>query len=189
MSKPKLVFAVILEPDFSKVESGEVDQYHVNVPALDFNELAQLLEKEVVSGDKVSVRCANDYLDIVTLQGAEPVLDQLSLYCKHTVGAASSKTSKFGTIDISDEWAEKIPVLDRASAPPPGILFFTVTGNSIVTVGVWMSVLHMCFGRHRSAKPDVENEPMNSALQAGFERFFGMPFRPVATVTNLGPVD
>lgn len=189
MSKPKLVFAVILEPDFSKVESGEVEQYHVDVPALDFNELAELLEKEVSSGDKVSVRCANDYLDIVTLQGAEPLLDQLSLYCKHTVGVASSKPRKLKAIDISDEWAEKFPVLARAEAPPPGILFFTVTGSSIVTVGVWMSVLHMCFGRHRSAQPDVENDPMKPSLKEGFERFFGMPFREVATVTNLGPVD
>lgn len=188
MSKPKLIFAVSLEPDFS-CEPGEAEPYRVNVPALDFNELAVLLEREVKSGDKVSVRCANDYLDIVTLHGAEGMLDQLSLYCKHTVGEACSKPGKSKAIEISALWAEKFPVQDRAEAAPPGILFFTVTGSSIVSLGVWITVLHNCFGRHRTAEPDVENQPMSPQLQAGFENFFGMPFRPVAVVTNLGPVE
>lgn len=189
MSKPKLIFAVSLEPDFTRVESGEIEPYRVNIPSLDFNELAELLERQVKSGDKVSVRCANDYLDIVTLHGAEGLLDQLSLYCKHTVGEACSKPAKSKTIDVSSLWADKFPVQDRSEASPPGILFFTVTGSSIVTVGVWMTVLHDCFGRHRSGNPDTENEPMDTSLKEGFERFFGMPFRPVGVVTNLGPIE
>lgn len=192
MSKQKLVFAIALEPDFTKVEAGEVEAYRINIPSLDFHELAELLERVVQSGDKVSVRCANDYLDIVTLQAALPVIDQLSLYCKHTVGEASSKPRKNKAIDVSTQWTEKFPVMDRTEAPPPGILFFTVTGSSIVTVGVWMSVLQMCFGLDRmkmlQGERDAKRNPMYPPLRAGFERFFYMPFRPEASLTNLGPV-
>jgi hypothetical protein len=192
MSKPKLVFAIALEPDFTKVDAGEVDPYYINIPSLDFNVLAELLEKEVKSGDKVDVRCANDYLDIVTLEAALPVINQLSQYCKHTVGESSSRPRKNKAIDVSSQWSEKFPVMDRSEAPPPGILFFTVTGSTIVTVGVWMHVLQLCFGTDRmkmlQGERDAPPSPMYPPLKAGFERFFGMPFRPEASLTNLGPV-
>lgn len=189
MSKTRLFFAVSLEPDFTKVDAGETEPYRVNVPALDFNELAELLEREVKSVDKISVRCANDYLDIVTLHGAESRLNEVTVYCKHTIAEACSKPHKGKAIDIRGLWSERLPVLDRSEAAPPGMLFFAVSGSSLVSLGVWMTALQMCFGRARFSNDEADNNPMHPPIKAGIEGFFGMPFKPIAYVFNLGPAE
>jgi hypothetical protein len=190
MTTPKLVIAIALEPDLSRVETGQVEAYRVNIPTLNFNELAQFLEQEVHSEDKVSVRFANDYIDIATLHLAHAMLEEISYFCAQSVGSDSAKLSRNNEIDIRDQWSEYMPVEDRAIAPPPGIVFFTVEGNSIPTVGIWLTVLYDAFGhdwRSESQKKPPKNTPMQPHVKQRLESFFGLPFLPTASVTNLGP--
>lgn len=190
MPKPKLVIAIALEPDLSRVDSGEVDPYRVNIPSLNFNELALFLEEEVQSGNKISIHFANDYLDIATLHLAHSSLEEISYFCTQSVGSPSAKRSKNKEIDIRDQWCEYLPVEDRAMAPPPGILFFTVEGSSMVTVGVWLTVLYDTFGhdwRSESQRKTPKNMPIQPHVRQKLESFFGLPFLPTTSVSNLGP--
>lgn len=191
MPNAELVVAIALEPDSSSVRAGEVAPIRINIPTLNFTKLAELLENEIISGDQISVRFANDYLDMLTLQNAFSVMDELTQYCQHTISLASYEDSDSKEIDIRNEWAAKFPLINRSEAPPPGILFFTVSGSSMAAVGVWMTILQMCFGRdtikYLEGHKDADENPMYPALKKGFEDFFGMPFMPIATISNLGP--
>jgi hypothetical protein len=91
MTTSKLVIAIALEPELSSVESSPDPAYRVNIPRLNFNELAQFLEQEVQSGNKVSVRLANDYIDIATLHLAHSMLEEISYFCAQSVGSPTAK--------------------------------------------------------------------------------------------------
>ena len=185
MGQIKSIIMLALEPDFSKVESGEVEPYRVCVPDLKFAELKAFFDDEVQAGFKVDLRIADDYLDWASLEvskttnvGIHGLLD----YCAKSVMASPPKKGQSGVIDVSKAWAAGPLLPDRSMCAPPKVVFLAASAASIINMGIWIHTLQSACGDFEKKKG------MSSSIRQELERFFGLPFLPCAMVSHQSAV-
>jgi hypothetical protein len=124
MARPpfRTVWHLWIEPDFSRIESGELPPPYVNQIRFDFTRLQSLLSDYFVH-EGVGLRVPNDTIDILTFQGRMDVegLDiRFQDLAKRLRLEARKQTGP--VIDVGKIWASRLSAPDRRVVPPPMVL-------------------------------------------------------------------
>ncbi|CAM3843251.1 hypothetical protein VRRI112168_02850 [Vreelandella rituensis] len=118
----RTVWHLWIDPDFSRIESGELPAPWVDQTRLDFGQLRDLLSSALVH-EGINLRVPNDIIDMVTCQsrideeGADARCQDLA---KRLRLEARKQTGP--VIDVGKVWANRQTLPDRREVPPPMVL-------------------------------------------------------------------
>lgn len=117
----------------------------IDIPKLTLSNIAQKIKDKY--GDSVNVRIADDYIDVAAVYGISKMMffsNVVIFGLGHTLLENLSRKNPDNLVVVSDEWGAHYKFQPRHRAPPPGILLFTMSGNSRVEL------------KHYAAKVDTD---------------------------------
>lgn len=174
----KIVVGLRVLMDFNHYVNSGVQPPWLNIPELNFGPFARMLESRY--HEKVSVRMADDYVDVASLIHF-PDDDQFVRGAAKSLGQVllnnSSRPSKNHTVAVSEEWKQIIPMQPRDFAPPPAWIFFVVSGSTDVVAGSWVASLRMDYGDDvigRMAGRPESNISMPRTIKEELEKCLGI---------------
>jgi hypothetical protein len=183
----RLVTGLWISPDSSEGEPWRGEpRASVDHDAVDYQALADFLERHFYCGEHVVLRLPNDTVDHVTvharMRGTSPELARCDDFAELLLGAAVGGRSP---VSIRHAWERLHRHKDRHRAPPPVLLLFVIEG-SFEAVTIWHAQAAMRLGIRAAdlsvllsghMKDSDHEGRLTDELSAELERQFGVPYQ------------
>lgn len=191
----RIVYSLWLNADFSEVAAGRQDPPYVDYTKADYAALQKLLSDTFHYGPPVTLRVADDAIDIATMSERESASSD-KMHCNDfgliLLNEASKSTSP--VIPVRKIWQNMHAFQDRRKAPPPVILPIVIEAADFEDAVLWSQAARPILGlkpfealesmgKSGQLSEVIHEGTMPLKLQQGLKQIFGCDF------TNFGMLD